>query len=346
MKKKEEILKMANLKSTYLSKSLNNEEQNENAVFFGTGLASTSAPSLGFGIDILSTILTALEVKRILGAKYALHLISTTGYNISQTTRDELIEKQCSIINTITSNLGISNEYKVICSNSFVNTQRFKEIYKEVANKLQIFNQLENFERFGSYTILQTAICKYLYVTENALVKIGWTLKDCEREEYVSESKVQELIELGHLNESYFDDIYRYTYPEDICSYIYTPPAIGLDGRSSPPYTVTENDNRPLIDEDVSKYYYRYMDQMKNSRDTRKKLKRSIENLRNTIVGPYERLFGKIIINSEDENILTLMKVANIQKTVLEKRIIGINSEILNKVKEDVIDISVNRGGR
>ena len=70
------------------------------------------------------------------------------------------------------------------------------------------------------------------------------------------------------------------------------------------------------------------------------------KNLRNTIVGPYERLFGKIIINSEDENILTLMKVANIQKTVLEKRIIGINSEILNKVKEDVIDISVNRGGR
>lgn len=337
MKKSEGISQMTNLKSMYLSNNINTENQSNTSIFFGTGLASTTAPSLGFGIDVLSTILTALEVKRKLGAKNVLHLISTTGYNVSESTRDELIEKQKGVINTIVSNLGISSEYKMICSNDFIGTEKFKEIYNSVKVKLEDFYELENFESFGDYTILQTSICRYLYETENASVKIGWTTKDNEREEKVSRESVEELIESAHLNEFYFDEIYRYVYPENECSYIYTPPAIGLDGRCSPPYTVTQNDTRPLIDENICNYYHKYIEQMKTSRDSKKKLKKSIENLQKTIVEPYEKLFGKIAINCTEntceELLISVMKVAKIQEKVLREIIVNNNTKN-NKTEE------------
>lgn len=331
MKKTEQLKQMENLKSTkamLLSESINKEENMKGkTVFFGTGLASTTAPSLGFGLDLLSTILTSLKVKRIVGAKEILHLISTTGYNISENTREELLKKQKDTIEKIISNLGISNEYKLILSSDFINTSEFLKIYENTNNKLSLFSDVENFDQFGPYTILQTALCKYLYEKEDVKIKIGWMVRDTERPSKVSEDNARELIEVGHLNEFYFDEIYRYAYPEDNYSFLYTPPALGLDGKCSPPYTVTEVDNRPLIDEDVGQYYQKYVESMNNpSRDTRKKLKKAIQNWENTIIKPYEELFGKIQLNSEYNEVETLMKLEQIQKDILKENELHKNS--------------------
>ena len=324
MDKIDKILQMKNLKCTWLSQRIN-DTQNNTSVFFGTGLATTTAPSLGFGIDVLSTILTALEVKRKIGAKQVLHLISTTGYSIGEVTKKELIKRQKDTINTIISNLGITNEYKLICSEDFIDTEEFKKIYEEVKTKLSEFYEMEEFEEIGDYTILQTAICKYLYEEKHAAVKIGWTTKECEKEESISNGRIKELIESRRLNEIYFDTIYRYVYPNDECSYIYTPAAIGLDGRCSPPYTVTENDNRALIDESILQYYNDYIGNRVLSRDARKKLRKSIENIRKTIVEPYERLYGEIKIDDKekmpDDPYIIVIKTNKIQEMLLKERL-------------------------
>lgn len=336
MKKAEEISQMKNLISTCLSNNLNNENIGDKVVFFGTGLASSQAPSLGFGIDILGTILTSLKAKRMLGAKEVLHLISTTGYNVSEDTKENIIKKQEEIIKKIISNLGIQSEYRLICSSDFINTPRFSEMQKEIEKKLSIFNDTINFDKYGSYTILQTAICKYLYEKENVILKIGWCVRDTQRPLTVSEDYIRELIESGHLNELYFDEVYRYVYPEDDYSFIYTPPAIGLDGRCSPPYTVTEYDNRPLIDENIDKYVNTYISNMPETRDSRKKLKKSVENWRKTIVEPYEDVFGRIIVSEYISNpqFEILKKLLFIQKGILQNIDINPNIKIKNTARK------------
>ncbi len=332
MKKTEEISQMKNLISTCLSNNLNNEKAGDKSVFFGTGLASSQAPSLGFGIDILGTILTSLKVKRILGAKEVLHLISTTGYNISEDTKENIVKKQEEIIQKIVLNLGIQNEYRLICSSNFIETPRFLEIKSEIEHTLSKFNDAINFDQYGSYTILQTSICKYLYEKEKVILKTGWCVRDTSRPLVVSKDYIRELIECGHLNELYFDEIYRYVYPEDEYSFIYTPPAIGLDGRCSPPYTVTENDNRPLIDENIDLYVNTYIGNMQETRDSRKKFKKSIENWRKTIIEPYEDLFGKIIVSEDISNpqFEILKKLSAIQKEILQDIDIEQNIKIKN----------------
>ena len=323
MEKTEEIKQMKNLIRTYLLKELNQCKGDE-TVFFGTGLASTSAPSLGFGIDILSTILASLKVKRILDGKEVLHLLSTTGYNISEDTKENIIKKQEDMIEKIINNLGIKNEYRFIKSSDFINKPEFKIIKLEVERKLARFRGITNFDEYGEYTILQTAICKYLYEYENVRVKTGWCTKEKDRPLDISEEYIKGLIEEGHLNEFYFDEIYRYVYPEDNYSYIYTQPAIGLNGRCSPPYTVTENDIRPLIDEDIKVYVNEYIKKINSytgqkKKDLKKKLKNAIENWRKTIINPYEELFGEVTISSEltDEIDIVLEKISIIQAKIL-----------------------------
>ena len=332
MNKTEEIKQMNNLKDYCLSENLDKENTENRAVFFGTGLASTQAPSLGFGVDILSTILTSLKVKRILGAKEVLHLISTTGYNVSEDTRENIIKKQKDIMEKIIQNLGIGSEYRLVLSSEFINSQQFLKIKKDVEKKLSIFDDTINFDKYGSYTILQTAISKYLYEKEGAILKTGWCVRNTERPAVVSEEYAKELIEGGHLNEIFFDEMYRYAYPEDDYSFVYTPPAIGLNGRCSPPYTVTEMDSRPLIDDDLYKYYNNYTNSMsdkKDKKDKRKKLKKSLENWERTIINPYEELFEKLEV-SKDSSIpeyTILKKVSLIQEKVLEDRKISINGK-------------------
>ena len=353
MEKTEQIEQMTNLQGTYLKKNLNNESLGDKSVFFGTGLASTQSPSLGFGIDVLSTILSSLKAKRILGAREVLHLISTTGYNISEDTRDNILLKQQKTIEKIIRNLGLQDEYRLILSSDFLNTPRFLEIKKEIGEKLSVFDDVENFESYGTYTILQTAICRYLYEQEGAILKVGWCLKEPKMLGFISEDSIRKIIESGHLNETYFDNVYRYVYPNDNYSFIYTPPAIGLDGRCSPPYTVTENDARPLIDEDIYHYFDNYInlinntDNSKKRRDLKKKIKKSIENLRKTIVEPYEELYGciEVPIDSSKPEMEIVSKVGWIQQKVLEDRIASPN--IKNDADTpDVPGSNGNGGGR
>ena len=71
---------------------------------------------------------------------------------------------------------------------------------------------------------------------------------------------------------------------------------------------------------------------MQETRDSRKKFKKSIENWRKTIIEPYEDLFGKIIVSEDISNpqFEILKKLSAIQKEILQDIDIEQNIKIKN----------------
>lgn len=131
-KKTEQIEQMQNLVSSYLQNNLDTIDLGDKSVFFGTGLASTENLSKGFGIDILSTIFSALKVRDILNAKKVIHLINNEGYNITEEQAKVLIEEQKEIIGGIIRNLGLEEKYQLILSSDFTGKEDFKKLKEYV----------------------------------------------------------------------------------------------------------------------------------------------------------------------------------------------------------------------
>lgn len=455
-KKTEQIEQMQNLVSSYLQNNLDTIDLGDKSVFFGTGLASTENLSKGFGIDIFSTIFSALKVRDILNAKKVIHLINNEGYNITEEQAKVLIEEQKEIIGGIIRNLGLEEKYQLILSSDFTDKEDFKKLKEKVGNILRDFKEKEideklkeyeeggieaklkafkedikriittlglqmkdkygrilsnelmetddikkeieyilkefnkdgieeklkavnpedlesilnrkkeieyilellnakiNFEKYGNYTILQTAICRYLYEKEGVRVKIGWCFENNkERPDIVTEEYLRILISEGHNSEFYFDVVYDYVDKQwedrkEQISYVYTPPGYGLDGKGSIPYTVTDDkvlDSssvaeepkyvRPLISEKIFLHWCNYMDELKKTghysgnskKNHNKKMRKAFENWDRTIVKPYEELFGEISLYTESKNSQTIsaLKLGWIQREILKKRIKDMN---------------------
>ena len=71
---------------------------------------------------------------------------------------------------------------------------------------------------------------------------------------------------------------------------------------------------------------------MTETRDSRKKLKKSVENWRKTIIEPYEDVFGKILVSEDISNpqFEILRKLLFIQKGILQNIDINPNIKIRN----------------
>jgi hypothetical protein len=224
-------------------------------VFFGTGLASSKEESCGFGFELLNTILTALIVMKEVGADSILHEIGTVGYNVSEEQQKRLVEEQLNIIINMTQNLGIEDVYDVELSHSYHELEDFRCAFQLVKEKLNSFMVLPNFQRYGNYTMIQIAQMKFLYKNENAAIKVGWIVGNKPMLAQIGSTEVEQLINKGNLNEYYFDSLYRYVFPSDEFSFIYTNAGMDiLDGRRYAPYTVTKSQHRPLLIDPIKKY--------------------------------------------------------------------------------------------
>jgi hypothetical protein len=256
-------------------------------IFFGTGLASSKEESCGFGFELLNPVLTALALAKKIEADGILHEIGTVGYKISSGQRKKLIEEQLNLVINMAQNLNIEGYYKVKLSHSYHQNQLFKNIFQEVEHKMSLFENLPNFQKYGSYTVIQISQMKYLYCTENASIKVGWLVGDKPVIDNVSKDIAEGLINRGKLNEFYFDSIYRYVFPADRFSFEYTTAGMDLlDGKKYAPYTVTKSQNRPLLIEPIKEF----LSKIPDSKHKREALK----NYKKSIVDNWEILFGEI----------------------------------------------------
>ena len=256
-------------------------------VYFGTGLASATEESLGFGFEFLGMVLTALVLMRDTKADGIFHDIATIGYNISDKQRCRLIKQQHYIINQMIKNLHLKEVYKFKFSHCYHGCDCFTDILSEVETKTKVFWNLPNFEKYGRYTVFQIAQMKYIYETEDAAIKLGWTIATKTIPEKVSQDDATNIINQGHLNEYYFDMLYKFVFPDDNLAYIYA--HAGMDiitGKRYAPYTVTKLQNRPLLTQNIKSYIESIPD-CYNKR-------RTLKHYENTIVHNWENFFGEI----------------------------------------------------
>ena len=310
----EKIESLSTFKKNLQSQYFYSDDYNfkNSTLYFGTGLASVNSPSSGFGVEILTTILTAIWLKNKLGFDKIIHEISTVGYNIDESTRANLIEEESSFINNMIKALNLEKSYILNFSHDYHYNEKFKEIKKVVENKLSKFDNLENFKEIGLYTTLQITGMKYLYEEYNTRIKLGWITDKNIPLEKVSENSVIDLINLGHLNEYYFDNIYKYVFSNDEYSFLYTPCAVDfVNGNRTVPYTVVSSQNRPILNKDnLIEFYDRIPDT---------KLKRKIiKSWEDNIINVYEDLFYKLKdVNLDNQYKNVIEKVSQIQKKIL-----------------------------
>ena len=303
-----EILKK-NIQLQYFNSE--NYDFSNKTMYFGTGLASVDTASLGFGVEILGTMMASLWLKKEFGLSKVIHEISTIGYNIDEETREALISKEKAIIENVIKNLQIENSYNLFFSHDYHKEKDFNDIYSSVNEKLTQFNDIENFSNIGKYTGLQIAGMKYLYNKYDTRLKLGWITDKKAPLKEVTLDNAKELIEIGHLNEYYFDNMYKFVFPNDEYSFLYTPCALDFaNGNRCVPYTVTEGQNRPVLGES------NLIDFCNGIPDCKLKNK-VIKNWEQYIVSVYEELFSKIPIVNNDQNAQTIEKMEYIKKKVL-----------------------------
>jgi len=292
----------------YLAPKIIRDGANGKKVYFGTGLASAREESCGFGFELLNTILTTLVVMKELGADGVLHEIGTVGYNIPKDRRDRLVSEQLDIMENMVKNLSLENIYSVETSHSYHGCDYFKCILQDVKIKLHMFNDLSNFQKYGEYTMIQIAQMKFLYESEEAKVKIGWVVGNKPFLEFVDVSQAVMIINQGHLNEYYFDSLYRYVFPDDDFSFIYTPAGMDvINGRKYAPYTVTRSQHRPLLTQPIKPYLSKIPESYHK--------RNALRNYEKTIVDNWEYLFGKIetpnYISTQDRLVDKLQYIQN-----------------------------------
>lgn len=296
----------------FLNDSLTKDEIKESTLYFGTGLASVNEASSGFGVEFLNTVLTALWLQRQLGFKKVIHEISTVGYNISEDARKRLIAQEDFIVKNLIRNLRLEDKYQLNFSHDYHNSEEFNRIKSYVDERLSQFSRIENFSEIGTYTALQLAGMKYLYDKEHTRIKLGWITDKKSPMEVVKEEDAVQLINRGHLNEYYFDHMYRFVFPEDQYSFIYTQCAIDLgNGNRTVPYTVTPSQTRPVLN---GRSIEKFVCALPDTKSKRKVINGWSEN----VIKPFEDMFYKIPVeNSKDVNVETLQKLDFLQAKVL-----------------------------
>lgn len=299
-------------KTMFLSDTLTKDEIKDSTLYFGTGLASVNEASSGFGVEFLNTALTALWLQRQIGFKKVIHEISTIGYNIDEETRARLIAQEEFIVQNFIRNLKLEGIYQLNFSHNYHSSTEFNAIKCKVDDALSEFMDCENFDTVGTYTALQLTGMKYLYEKENTRIKLGWITDKNSPMDSVSKEDAISLINRGHLNEYYFDHMYRYVFPEDKYSFLYTPCAIDLgNGNRTVPYTVTPSQTRPVLN---GKSIEKYVSALPDTKSKRKVINSWSDN----IVGLFEEMFYKIPVEEVgDSNLLTLKKLDYIQRKIL-----------------------------
>lgn len=296
----------------FLDETLTKDEIKSSTLYFGTGLASVNEASSGFGVEFLNTVLTALWLQRQLGFKKVIHEISTVGYNIDEEKRQRLIAQEEFIVQNLIRNLHLEDKYQLNFSHDYHNSREFRAIKEYVDAILSVFSEVPNFCEIGTYTALQLTGMKYLYDREGTRIKLGWITDKKAPMDLVERDDAIELISRGHLNEYYFDHMYRYVFPQDRYSFLYTPCAIDLgNGNRTVPYTVTPSQTRPVLNG-------RSIEKFVGSLPDTKSKKKVIKSWEENVVNLFEEMFYTIpVVQDQDDNTTTLRKLDYIQKKVL-----------------------------
>jgi len=256
-------------------------------VLYGTGIAGFGKPSIGLGLDVLSLQFAAMKAAKENGTDIVLQQMGTVGYNIDEETRSRIISEQSELFNRMGEKLSKLSpiKFESFQSQNHTNFKSFAPILDETKERLKVFNKIPNWETVKNYTELQTAQMRRFIEDDGMFYKVGWSMSSKNKD--LTMTQLEDLINKRSLSEFYFDQIFKFCYPELKLGYEYVPADIDFaTGLQRAPYTVVEGEQRPLLNERFSKFCSKVQDM--------KSFDVALKRFEKKIVKPFEQLFGEL----------------------------------------------------
>jgi hypothetical protein len=242
------------------------------AIYYGTGLTTPRALSLGLPFDVLGMILVADKLRGVLGLGQIIHHIADTHALTNEFASAEAVDKLAvsaeSTLRLVAAHLNLP-QLTVVRSSSFDSSNDYQQIVKAVETEK------------GDYVRREIADMRWYRARYNLALKLGWIIQSTE----VAEG----------FDERLYDREYRHLGGSDV-SFVYLKAGRTFDYRrpKASPYIAVPNEQRILLvaGERVADKINAAIE-MWPDKATAKNLGGAINHLGN-IVRLYERRIGSI----------------------------------------------------
>jgi tyrosyl-tRNA synthetase len=263
-----------------LGKSLNSQEGKEKSIYYGTGIATPEALSIGLPFDILGIAFLNEKIRREAGFHKVYHHVADTHAKTNVWAKAEEVEKKGkevqATLTKVFKNLGLDN-FEVILSSSFDQKSDYEQLLEE-------FKTSDKHD----YVKHEMADMEWYRREKNVVLKTGWIIQ-------AKETRIGS-------DERLFDREYRKFKGEDSMSFIYVKAGKTLDPDrpKASPYIQIPGENRLLLEknEDVRKKF-----------EIAKDKTPSTINHIEEIIQLYEELFGSLGDLTIEEKVEAILSV-------------------------------------
>jgi tyrosyl-tRNA synthetase len=277
---KEEYLIETEPSLQMLGESLNSQEGKEKSIYYGTGIATPEALSVGLPFDILGIAFLNEKIRREAGFHKVYHHVADTHAKTNVWASAKEVDKKGKEVQAsltkVFKNLGLDS-FEVILSSNFDQKPDYEELLKE----------FESSDKHD-YVKHEMADMEWYRKEKNVVLKTGWIIQ-------AKETRIGS-------DERLFDREYRKFKGDDSMSFIYVKAGKTLDPDrpKASPYIQIPGENRLLLkkDEDVKGKF----------EIARDKTPGTINHIEE-IVQLYEELFGSLGDLTIEEKVETILKV-------------------------------------
>ncbi len=200
------------------------------SLYYGTGLTTPRAISVGVPFDMLGMMLTAEKVRREAGFDKVYHHIADTHAKTNEWIDEDAVDvaaaRTLKTLESVKSNLGL-NDFEFILASSFDQTEDYTSL-------VDSFTQSEEHE----YVRREMADMEWYRTNADVRLKLGWIIQAKETE-------------MG-FDERRFDREYLKFHPEQM-SFVYAKPGRTFDTRrpKASPYISIQDESRLLLEPGV-----------------------------------------------------------------------------------------------
>lgn len=263
-----------------LGESLNSQDDREKSIYYGTGIATPEALSIGLPFDILGIAFLNEKIRRGAGFHKVYHHVADTHAKTNVWAKTEEVDKKGKEVQAsltkVFKNLGLDS-FEVILSSSF----------DQEADYEQLLEEFESSDKHD-YVKHEMADMEWYRKEKNVVLKTGWIIQ-------AKETRIGS-------DERLFDREYRKFKGDDSMSFIYVKAGRTLDpGRpKASPYIQIPGENRLLLKKDEN-----VKEKFEMARDKTPSTINHIEK----IVQLYEELFGSLGDLTIEEKVETILSV-------------------------------------
>lgn len=244
----------------------------EGSVYFGTGLCTAKAMTVGVPFDVLGMLFVAEKLRRYFGLKKIIQLVADTHAKSNSFTNPEEVDRAASrmieTIHTVVSSLGQEEIFHPLLSSSFDTSPEYQNVFQGI--------QTDDHE----YVRREWSDIEYLRQQQDLKLKLSW----------IVDPKAKKV----GFDERLYDLRFREVTGQEMSfAYVMAGRTLDADRPKVSPYICIPKENRILLQKD-EKVVEKLESAKARLSETRFK---SIEDHLESIVNMYNDLFDGTIVN-------------------------------------------------